>query len=97
MFVFSLFVIIFILGTISVFYNNKFLLSVIISLEFLLLNTITLIIYSGIVNNETQLIQAAIFILALSAIEASIGVSIVALLSRNLSEVTFNKLNALKN
>nr|YP_010937547.1 NADH dehydrogenase subunit 4L [Ophiothrix exigua]WKW95556.1 NADH dehydrogenase subunit 4L [Ophiothrix exigua] len=86
----------FVLGGISIVYNNKFLLSILISLEFLLLNTIIFNIYAGILNNDYSYPHLSIFILALSAVEASIGISLVALLSRNLIEVTLSKLNTLK-
>uniref|UniRef100_A0AAU6PWU2 NADH-ubiquinone oxidoreductase chain 4L n=1 Tax=Macrophiothrix sp. TaxID=3135532 RepID=A0AAU6PWU2_9ECHI len=96
MVIFNLFIVVSILAAISIIYNSKFLLSVIISLEFVILNSIALIIYTGLLTNNPHYIQTSIFILALSAVEASIGVSLVALLSRNLSEVSLNNLNTLK-
>uniref|UniRef100_A0AAU6QCK2 NADH-ubiquinone oxidoreductase chain 4L n=1 Tax=Ophiothrix sp. TaxID=2909811 RepID=A0AAU6QCK2_9ECHI len=83
------------IGIVSVIYNNKFLLSIIISLEFLILNTITLNIYSSLLNEDQTFIYSSIFILALSAVEASIGISLVSLLSRNLNEVSLVNLNSL--
>lgn len=85
-----------VLGGLSVVYNNKFLLSILISLEFLLLKTIIFKVYVGYIKRDHTFNYLSIFILALSAVEASIGISFVSLLSRKLSEVTLKNLNTLK-
>lgn len=84
------------LGAIRLINKKKFLLSLIISLEFLLLKRLAVAIYAFLLGTSTKLTHVAIFILALSAVEARIGVSLVSLLSRKLNEVGISNLSNLK-
>nr|YP_010429257.1 NADH dehydrogenase subunit 4L [Ophiactis savignyi]USQ67423.1 NADH dehydrogenase subunit 4L [Ophiactis savignyi] len=85
------------LGAISTLYHNKFFLSILLSLELLLLNLITYNVYIAITTNNLEFSTFSIFILSLSAVEASIGISIIALLSRNFTESSITILNTLRN
>nr|YP_009989790.1 NADH dehydrogenase subunit 4L [Ophiura kinbergi]QNN00522.1 NADH dehydrogenase subunit 4L [Ophiura kinbergi] len=86
-----------IIAFISIIYNKNFLLSILIALELLLLNLLIVNIF--ISNNLTNSISLSfsLFLLTLSAIEASIGISILALISRNFNTNSINSINLLKN
>jgi len=90
-------IIILFIGTMGIVFNKKFLLSLLITLEFLLLKTIIFNIYIGVVADNFVYTHLSIFILALSAVEARIGISLISLLSRNLQEVTLKNLKTLNN
>nr|UEP17951.1 NADH dehydrogenase subunit 4L [Ophiocreas oedipus] len=81
----------------SLFFHKKFLLSILLSLELLLLNIIILNIITNLNNNNSIFINFSILILALSAIEASIGISLLTLINRNFNNSNITSLNILKN
>nr|YP_003457191.1 NADH dehydrogenase subunit 4L [Astrospartus mediterraneus]CBH40152.1 NADH dehydrogenase subunit 4L [Astrospartus mediterraneus] len=86
-----------ILATLSLFFNKKFLLSLLLSLELLLLNLIILNIILNLNNGNITFISFSILILTLSAIEASIGISLLTLINRNFNNSNINNLNILNN
>ncbi len=94
--IFGFIVLVLILGTIRILYKKKFLLSVIIALEFLLLNRIALLVYLRVRKRDLRFLHLSIFVIALSAVEARIGISILSFLSRKLSEVKLRGLRTLK-
>nr|YP_009545858.1 NADH dehydrogenase subunit 4L [Ophionotus victoriae]AYO99650.1 NADH dehydrogenase subunit 4L [Ophionotus victoriae] len=82
---------------ISIVYNKNFLLSILIALELILLN---LIVFNIIVSsnlNESINLSFSLFLLTLSAIEASVGISVLALISRNFNSNSISSTNLLKN
>uniref|UniRef100_A0AAU6PX82 NADH-ubiquinone oxidoreductase chain 4L n=1 Tax=Ophionereis sp. TaxID=3135531 RepID=A0AAU6PX82_9ECHI len=96
-----IFLFIFILSTtialISLIYNKAFFLSLLIGLESILLN---ILIFNFCLSHYQGLSFTnafPIFILTLSAVEASIGISIISLISRNYSTNNIQSLNTLKN
>nr|YP_009545837.1 NADH dehydrogenase subunit 4L [Gorgonocephalus chilensis]AYO99629.1 NADH dehydrogenase subunit 4L [Gorgonocephalus chilensis] len=82
---------------ISIFFNKKFLLSILLSLELILLNLIILNLVMNIQNGNLIFISFSLIILTLSAIEASIGISLLTLINRNFNNSNINNLNILKN
>nr|AYO99689.1 NADH dehydrogenase subunit 4L [Ophiosteira sp. Op725.7] len=82
---------------ISIFYNKNFLLSILIALELIILNLILLNIISAFNLNNNLNVSFSLFLLTLSAIEASIGISILALISRNFNTNSITSTNLLKN
>uniref|UniRef100_A0AAU6PWX6 NADH-ubiquinone oxidoreductase chain 4L n=1 Tax=Ophiotreta durbanensis TaxID=3135534 RepID=A0AAU6PWX6_9ECHI len=78
----------------SIIYNKKFILSILICLEGCLLNLIILNFTSILFNNNNQSLLS-IFIITLSAVEASIGISLITLTTRNFNENNINNLNTL--
>nr|YP_009545871.1 NADH dehydrogenase subunit 4L [Ophioplinthus brevirima]AYO99663.1 NADH dehydrogenase subunit 4L [Ophioplinthus brevirima] len=82
---------------ISIFYNKNFLLSVLIALELIILNLVILNIISAFNLNSNLNFSFSLFLLTLSAVEASIGISILALISRNFNTNSITSINLLKN
>nr|YP_025937.1 NADH dehydrogenase subunit 4L [Ophiura luetkenii]AAO65629.1 NADH dehydrogenase subunit 4L [Ophiura luetkenii] len=93
------FIIIFstITAIISIIYNKNFLLSILIALESILLNLIMLNIFSSYNFSNSINLSLSLFLLTLSAIEASIGISILALITRNFNTNSIYSINLLKN
>nr|YP_001905899.1 NADH dehydrogenase subunit 4L [Ophiura albida]CAL50576.1 NADH dehydrogenase subunit 4L [Ophiura albida] len=87
----------FLSAMISIIYNKKFLLSILIALELILLNLIILNIISSLNLNYNINFSFSLFLLTLSAIEASVGISILALISRNFNTNSIKSINLLKN
>nr|YP_009700147.1 NADH dehydrogenase subunit 4L [Ophiura sarsii]QEP94699.1 NADH dehydrogenase subunit 4L [Ophiura sarsii]QHT54196.1 NADH dehydrogenase subunit 4L [Ophiura sarsii]QYF07882.1 NADH dehydrogenase subunit 4 [Ophiura sarsii] len=81
----------------SIVYNKNFLLSILIALESILLNLIMLNILSSFNINNSIGFSLSLFLLTLSAIEASIGISILALITRNFNTNSIYSINLLKN
>nr|YP_009730166.1 NADH dehydrogenase subunit 4L [Ophiopholis japonica]QHT54222.1 NADH dehydrogenase subunit 4L [Ophiopholis japonica] len=86
-----------ILAGISIIYNTKYILTILLALELILLNLTVFNVYISFEHSNLNLAQFSIFILTLSAVEASIGISLIALLSRNFSSTSVDNLNTLKN
>nr|YP_009732641.1 NADH dehydrogenase subunit 4L [Ophiarachnella gorgonia]QHT54248.1 NADH dehydrogenase subunit 4L [Ophiarachnella gorgonia] len=82
---------------ISIVYNKKFILSIIICLESILLNLLFFNYLFSLINNTNILNSFSLFILTLSAIEASIGISLLTLVSRDFNNNNINNTNILKN
>lgn len=80
-------------GLFSVVFNNKFFLSLLIRLEIILINLMAFVFYLNIIQSDVRTLIFAPYILTFSAIEASIGISLMTLLSRNSNT---NKLKLLK-
>nr|UDD74668.1 NADH dehydrogenase subunit 4L [Histampica sp. h LQ-2021]WKW95569.1 NADH dehydrogenase subunit 4L [Histampica sp. CS049] len=83
-------------GLFSVVFNNKFFLSLLISLEIILINLMAFVFYLNIIQSDVSTLIFAPYILTFSAIEASIGISLMTLLSRNSNTNNLNLLNVLK-
>nr|YP_009545885.1 NADH dehydrogenase subunit 4L [Ophiosteira antarctica]AYO99677.1 NADH dehydrogenase subunit 4L [Ophiosteira antarctica] len=81
----------------SIFYNKNFLLSILIALELIILNLVILNIIGSFSLNNNLNFSFSLFLLTLSAIEASIGISILALISRNFNTNSIISTNLLKN
>nr|CBH40127.1 NADH dehydrogenase subunit 4L [Amphipholis squamata] len=86
-----------ILGLLSIVYKKAFFLSILVSLEIILLNIIMFNFFTILSNGNPTPLTLSLFILALAAVEASIGVSIITLISRNFSNNSISSLNILKN
>lgn len=84
------------LGAVRTLYHNKFFLSILLRLELLLLKLITYKVYISIITKNLEFRTFSIFILSLSAVEASIGISLIALLSRKFSERRISLLKTLR-
>ena len=84
------------LGLISAIYHKKFFLSLLLRLEMLLLKLILYKIYIGIIRGKPKFTTFSIFIIALSAVEARIGISLIALLSRRFQRTNIRLLKTLK-
>nr|YP_009651553.1 NADH dehydrogenase subunit 4L [Amphiura digitula]QDA81577.1 NADH dehydrogenase subunit 4L [Amphiura digitula]QHT54235.1 NADH dehydrogenase subunit 4L [Amphiura digitula] len=84
-------------GILSIIYKKKFFLSILISLEVILLNIVILNFILFLINGSFNFIAFSLFIIALAAVEASIGISIMTLISRNFSNNNIISLNLLKN
>ncbi|WP_143440805.1 NADH-quinone oxidoreductase subunit K [Klebsiella pneumoniae] len=84
------------LGLVSLLYKKKYLLSLLLSLELVLLKIIVYILYLSTLTNNQAFMAFSIFVLALSAIEARIGISLLALISRQFSKTRIIKINKLK-
>nr|BDG62533.1 NADH dehydrogenase subunit 4L [Ophiocten ludwigi] len=82
---------------ISIIYNKNFLLSILIALELIILNLIILNVLASYNFNYGLNFSFSLFLLALSAIEASIGISILSLITRNFSTNNISSVNLLKN
>nr|YP_009730179.1 NADH dehydrogenase subunit 4L [Ophiopholis mirabilis]QHT54261.1 NADH dehydrogenase subunit 4L [Ophiopholis mirabilis]UFQ25352.1 NADH dehydrogenase subunit 4L [Ophiopholis mirabilis] len=93
----TLITLVIVLAIISMMYNTNYILTMLLSLEVILLNLTVFNIYLSFENSNLNLTQFSIFILTLSAVEASIGISLIALLSRNFSSANVDSLNTLKN
>jgi len=91
-----LIVLVLIIGLLRAIYHKKFLLSILLRLELMMLNIIVFNIYIGILNSTPYFTAYSVFILALSAVEASIGISLISILSRKFSEVRVITLRTLK-
>nr|NP_957756.1 NADH dehydrogenase subunit 4L [Ophiopholis aculeata]AAR01200.1 NADH dehydrogenase 4L [Ophiopholis aculeata] len=85
-----------VLGGISILYNTKYILTILLALELILLNLTAFNVYLSVEHSNLNLSNYHIY-LTLSAIEASIGISLIALLSRNFSSTSIDSLNTLKN
>nr|YP_010570392.1 NADH dehydrogenase subunit 4L [Ophiophthalmus serratus]UZG65880.1 NADH dehydrogenase subunit 4L [Ophiophthalmus serratus] len=82
----------------SIIYNKNFILSILLALESLLLIILSInFIISYFFINDFISQNFSLFIIALAAIEASIGLSILTLISRNFNECNINQLNLLNN
>nr|YP_009680562.1 NADH dehydrogenase subunit 4L [Ophioplocus japonicus]QDH07336.1 NADH dehydrogenase subunit 4L [Ophioplocus japonicus] len=85
------------LSLISIIYNKKFFLSLLLGLESILLNLLIFNFIITFTQETTPLNAFSIFILTLSAIEASTGIAIITLINRNFNESNIYSLNTLKN
>nr|YP_008994244.1 NADH dehydrogenase subunit 4L [Ophiacantha linea]AGQ49778.1 NADH dehydrogenase subunit 4L [Ophiacantha linea] len=85
------------LNILSLNYNKNFLLSILLALESILLIITTIIFIISIAHLNFNTITLSLYIITLSAIEASIGISILTLISRNFNICNINNLNILKN
>nr|YP_010729359.1 NADH dehydrogenase subunit 4L [Ophioleila elegans]WED07064.1 NADH dehydrogenase subunit 4L [Ophioleila elegans] len=94
---FNLIIIITAIGLISLIYQNKFLLSLLISLELILLNLMAFNLYASLITSNSNYTIFSLYIIALSAVEASIGISLISLISRNFNNTSILNLNILKN
>jgi NADH:ubiquinone oxidoreductase subunit K len=83
-------------AVIRIIYKKKFLLSILISLELMLLNLIILKIILSFKLGKRIKFSFSIFLLTLSAIEARIGISLLALITRKFKTNKINKVNILK-
>uniref|UniRef100_A0AAU6QCU4 NADH dehydrogenase subunit 4L n=1 Tax=Aspidophiura sp. TaxID=3135528 RepID=A0AAU6QCU4_9ECHI len=81
----------------SLLINSKFLLSILLALELFFLNLLILCFFSLIFSGTTNCLSLCLFILSFSAIEASIGISLLSLITRSYNLNNFNALNLLKN
>nr|BDG62546.1 NADH dehydrogenase subunit 4L [Amphiophiura penichra] len=82
---------------ISIFYNKKFLLSILIALELIILNLVVMNIIGSFNLNENLNFSFSLFLLTISAVEASVGISILSLISRNFGTNSIYSTNLLKN
>uniref|UniRef100_A0AAU6PWZ5 NADH-ubiquinone oxidoreductase chain 4L n=1 Tax=Ophiomusa kimblae TaxID=3135533 RepID=A0AAU6PWZ5_9ECHI len=80
----------------SLFYNSKYLLSILLALEMCLLNLLVLNIFHSLPMNNTSSLMLSLFILSAGAIEASIGISLLTLITRNTNTNSFASFNGLK-
>uniref|UniRef100_A0AAU6PWY9 NADH-ubiquinone oxidoreductase chain 4L n=1 Tax=Ophiomonas sp. TaxID=3135530 RepID=A0AAU6PWY9_9ECHI len=87
----------FIIGLLSIIYKKTFFLSILLGLEIVLLNLITFNFLISISLGQPSFLPLSLFLIALAAIEASLGISIITLISRNFSESSLNNINLLKN
>nr|QDH07324.1 NADH dehydrogenase subunit 4L [Ophiarachnella infernalis] len=78
-------------------YHNKFILSMIICFESILLNILIFNFLLFLFNNNSCLNSLSVFLLTLSAVEGSIGISILTLITRSFSTNNITALNTLKN
>lgn len=81
----------------SLVYKKKFFLSILICLEIILLN---LVIFNFIIyklKNQPNFLTFSLLLIALAAIEARVGISIIALISRKFSKKKIKRLKLLKN
>lgn len=86
----------FLSAMISIIYKKKFLLSILIALELILLKLIILNIISSLNLNYKINFSFSLFLLTLSAIEARVGISILALISRKFKTKRIKSINLLK-
>uniref|UniRef100_A0AAU8HNT3 NADH-ubiquinone oxidoreductase chain 4L n=1 Tax=Silax daleus TaxID=3230861 RepID=A0AAU8HNT3_9ECHI len=84
-------------GFLSMIYKKNFFLSILLCLEIILLNLIifNFILYN--INGQINFLSFSLFLIALAAVEASIGISIITLITRNFSLNNIISLNLLKN
>ena len=92
----ALITLVLILAGISMLYNTKYILTILLALELMLLKLIVFNIYVAFEHGKLKLTQFSIFILTLSAVEARIGISLIALLSRKFLRARVDKLKTLK-
>lgn len=83
-------------ATISIIYKKQFLLSILIALESILLKLVMLKIISSYKYRKRINFSLSLFLITLSAIEASIGISILALISRKLKSKKIYSIKLLK-
>nr|YP_010120061.1 NADH dehydrogenase subunit 4L [Amphioplus laevis]QRC36792.1 NADH dehydrogenase subunit 4L [Amphioplus laevis] len=86
-----------VLGLLSIIYKKNFFLSILISLEIILLNIIIFNYILSFLSGSLNLSILSLFIITLAAVEASIGISIVTLISRNFNQSNILSLSTLKN
>lgn len=84
------------MGIVGTIYHKKFFLSLLLSLELLLLKLIVYNIYTAVTTRNVEFTSFSIFIVALSAVEARVGISLIALLSRKFVESRIKTLKTLK-
>jgi NADH:ubiquinone oxidoreductase subunit K len=77
-------------------YKKKFFLSLLISLELIFLNLVTFKFIITLTHHDFSYLRFSLFLLALAAVDARIGISIITLISRKFSECRITKLNLLK-
>nr|YP_011015302.1 NADH dehydrogenase subunit 4L [Stegophiura sladeni]UFQ25365.1 NADH dehydrogenase subunit 4L [Stegophiura sladeni] len=82
---------------VSIFYNKNFLLSILIALELIILNLVILNLIGSYNLNDNINFSFSLFLLTISAVEASIGISILSLISRNFGTNSIYSTNLLKN
>nr|CBH40113.1 NADH dehydrogenase 4L [Ophiocomina nigra] len=86
-----------IIALIAIIYKKKFLLSILLCLEsgLLLITSFSFIVF--LVNNEPYSGCFSLYIITLSAVEASMGISLLTLVTRNLGSNNIVSLNTLIN
>ncbi len=88
--------IIFTLGVLGIFLNNKNLIIILMSIELILLSVnINFIAFSAYINDISGQIFAMLT-LTVAAAEAAIGLAILVVFFRNLGSIEVNKINQLK-
>nr|YP_009545845.1 NADH dehydrogenase subunit 4L [Ophioceres incipiens]AYO99637.1 NADH dehydrogenase subunit 4L [Ophioceres incipiens] len=85
------------LSLLSIIYNKKFFLSILLGLESALLNLLFFNFVVSFFQGASPLNAFSIFILTLSAIEASTGIALITLINRNFGNSNITSLNTLKN
>nr|YP_009730140.1 NADH dehydrogenase subunit 4L [Ophiomastix mixta]QHT54183.1 NADH dehydrogenase subunit 4L [Ophiomastix mixta] len=76
--------------------NKKYLLSILICIESILLNLIVLNLFLSFFTITLHTQNFSLYLLTLSAIEASVGVALLTLITRNFNSNNITPLNLLK-
>ena len=86
----------FAIGVIGIFLNRKNVIIILMSIEIILLSVnLNLIAFSYFLNDLTGQIFS-LFVLAVAAAEAAIGLAILVIYNRNAGSIEIEKINALK-
>jgi len=80
----------------SIVYKKTFFLSILISFEIILLNTLIFKFFTKILTKNPKTYTFSLYILTLAAVEASIGISIISLISRKFKKTRIKTTNTLK-
>nr|QNQ65309.1 NADH dehydrogenase subunit 4L [Amphiura sp. JN-2020] len=81
----------------SMVYKKNFFLSLLISLELIFLNLVVFNFIIAFSGGGLPIFTFSLFLLALAAVDASIGISLIALINRNFNENSLNAVSLLKN